>query len=240
MTRTAAVAVVLLVAGAITTGLLAIAQAASPAVEGAVFSGEVVAAPQGCNPDPASGPAPTIDWGDGSTPTAGTCTSSDQGVNTGPHTYAEEGSYSAHAHYTSFNSGAQSTAFSVPVADAALSATSGAVAGTAGTPVSGVVAHFNDADPNRAATDFTATITWGDGSSTSGTVQASGAGFDVSGSHTYGSSGSYSLTVAINDAGGATVNASGSAAIGARSTPAGSAPAQASFTLPSSAGAGGR
>ena len=53
--------------------------------------------------------------------------------------------------------------------------------------------HFTDADPNGEASDYTATITWGDGStsvvtsdpSADGQIVANGGGFDVLGSHTY-------------------------------------------------------
>ena len=193
------------------------AQAASPAVEGSVFAGEVVPAPAGCSTDPASGPAPTIDWGDQTPFSPGVCTQNPSGVSTGPHTYAEEGDYSAVAHYSSPN-GVRSTPFSVHVDDAALSSSGAAISATAGAPFSGVVAHFSDADPNGATADYTATISWGDGSTSPGSVQPAGAGFDVSGGHTYASAGSYPLTVAVGDAGGASTNASGSATVGPGST----------------------
>ena len=59
------------------------------------------------------------------------------------------------------------------VADAELSATGTTLGGTEGTGISGAtVATFTDANPNAAASDFTATIDWGDGTTTSGTVVA--------------------------------------------------------------------
>ena len=193
-------------------------QAANPAAEGSVFAGEVVPAPAGCTMDPASGPAPTIDWGDQTPLSDGTCSQNPSGVSTGPHTYAEEGDYSAVAHYTSPN-GARTTPFTVHVVDAALSPTTGGVAATAAQPFAGVVAHFTDADPGGAASDFTATIGWGDGSSSAGTVQASGSGFAVTGAHTYANAGSDPLTVTVDDTGGATASASGTASVGSASKP---------------------
>ena len=61
------------------------------------------------------------------------------------------------------------------------------VSGTEGTAISdATVATFTDANPNATASDFTATIDWGDGTSTSGTVVAqSGGSFAVDGTHTY-------------------------------------------------------
>jgi hypothetical protein len=236
------------VIGASAPGLVAgpFAQAASPAVEGSAFAGEVVPAPAGCSTDPASGPAPTIDWGDQTPFSPGVCTQNPSGVRTGPHTYAEEGDYPAVAHYTSPN-GARTTPFSVHVNDAALSGSGAAISAAAGAPFSGIVAHFSDADPNGVASDYAATITWGDGATSGATVQHSGAGFDVTGSHTYGSAGSFPLSIAITDAGGASTSASGSAAVTAPMTtttsaavppPSGAPPTHASFTLPPSTGAG--
>jgi hypothetical protein len=46
-----------------------------------------------------------------------------------------------------------------------------------------VVATFTDADANGTVADYSAVIKWGDGTSTTGTVAASGGGFTVSGSH---------------------------------------------------------
>ena len=59
------------------------------------------------------------------------------------------------------------------VADAALTAGALTVpAATEGQAFSGQLATFTDADPNAAASDFTAMIDWGDGRTTAGTVAA--------------------------------------------------------------------
>src|SRR5258708_7377478 len=54
------------------------------------------------------------------------------------------------------------------------------------------------------AGDFTATISWGDGSITTGTVTGTGP-FTVSGTHSYGEGGKYPTSVTIRDAGGSTL-----------------------------------
>ncbi|HWB13784.1 MAG TPA: choice-of-anchor Q domain-containing protein [Pirellulales bacterium] len=73
-----------------------------------------------------------------------------------------------------------------------------AVEGTAFGPVT--VATFTDPEPNVAASKFTATIAWGDGQSSTGTVTGSSAnGFAVSGSHVYAEEGSFTISVAIHD-----------------------------------------
>ena len=87
------------------------------------------------------------------------------------------------------------------------------MSGTAGVKLSATVATFTDADPNGVVSDYTASISWGDGSSSAaGTVSAAaGGGFEVKGSHTYAASGQYTTSVTINDVGGAKATATGSA-----------------------------
>jgi phage gpG-like protein len=73
------------------------------------------------------------------------------------------------------------------------------------------VATFSDADPGCTASDYTASIKWGDGSTTAGTISGH---FTVTGTHTYASTGTRTITVAIHDAGGATATARSHADIG--------------------------
>ncbi len=80
------------------------------------------------------------------------------------------------------------------------------------------VAVFSDADPAGVATDYEATIDWGDGTPlTSGSVSlipARGTTFQVTGTHTYDVEGNDQLTVTISDhEGGATTVAKGSVTI---------------------------
>jgi hypothetical protein len=56
---------------------------------------------------------------------------------------------------------------------------------TAGAPFSGTVATFTTPDTLDGAAAFTATITWGDGSTSAGVVSGSNGSFAVTGSHTY-------------------------------------------------------
>jgi hypothetical protein len=85
--------------------------------------------------------------------------------------------------------------------DRPLSATGRTIIGTAGVEFSGVVASFIDSDPNPGpAGAYSATVAWGDGTSSVGLVQANGAGaFLVTGAHTYPASGSFSIAVTITD-----------------------------------------
>jgi hypothetical protein len=142
-----------------------------------------------------------VNWGDGSSSDV-VPTSCDSGAGTyilaATHTYAEEGHYdisSGPADDSNPLAGAQIT-------DAPLTASPVAASATAGTPFSGTVATFTDADPAGAAGDYTATIDWGDGTQSAGTITAAGGGFSVAGSHTYATGASEPVTVTITDAGG--------------------------------------
>jgi hypothetical protein len=89
----------------------------------------------------------------------------------------------------------------------ALSGTTASISGTDGTGVSGTVATFTDGTLLLACTtasQFTATVDWGDGSTSTGTVsQASSAllgacNYRVDASHTYAEAGLYTLSVTVN------------------------------------------
>ena len=91
------------------------------------------------------------------------------------------------------------------------------VSGTEGTALTAIVATFADADPQETATDYTASIDWGDGTSGLGTVIFVGiltAGFDnpqsltfsVYGTHTYKEEGTYSIDRSGNTTAGTTID----------------------------------
>ena len=105
---------------------------------------------------------------------------------------------------------------STTVTDAALSSTAAdltppSVTAAGGSISNQVLLHFTDADPSGTAADYTATVTWGDGTSNtsadgSGTVSVvahAGGGFDVQGSHTYAlafSNAAFGVSVADHNA----------------------------------------
>ena len=73
------------------------------------------------------------------------------------------------------------------------------------------VARFADTNPAGVAGDFTATIDWGDGSTSAGTITPgslsgpNGVSFNVAGTHTYTqvAGGTFAVTVTVSDSGGA-------------------------------------
>jgi hypothetical protein len=178
-------------------------------VEGAALKGATVATLTTTEPSTvASNFKALIDWGDGNI-SPGTVAGPNGGpfAVTGDHTYSEEGAFSINV-MTSDQGGAKKSALTTAnITDAALSAQGTTLAPTEGAPFTATkVATFTDADPGGTASDYTATIIWGDGTSSTGTVTGSGP-FSVSGDHTYAEEGPYTTTVKIVDAGTSTVSA---------------------------------
>ena len=170
-------------------------------IEGAEFSGAVAtftdADPAGTLTDYTA----TVDWGDHtSSPGAVSANLTGGFTVSGHHTYSEEGSFPITVSVADAGGSSATASVTASVSDAALTATGTQIIATEGAIFNGVVATFTDADPNGMAGDYLATISWGDGTS-SGTVAVNGAGFSVSGMHTYAEEGAYTVSVVIADAG---------------------------------------
>jgi hypothetical protein len=161
--------------------------------------------------EPAGDYSASISWGDSSS-SAGVITVSG-GVYTvsGTHTYVEEsapdhpGSTPYQITVTiSHEAAAAAVAHSTAtVSDPAVVAASVAVSAVEGAVFSNTaVATFTDPGGAEALGDYSASIQWGDGTSTStGTITRSGSVFTVSGSHTYGEEGSFTVTAVITHEG---------------------------------------
>ncbi|HVX60075.1 MAG TPA: carboxypeptidase regulatory-like domain-containing protein [Pirellulales bacterium] len=158
-----------------------------------------------------------IDWGDGSSATAGTIAANPGGgfVVTGSHVYVDEGGYAVVVTIADAGGASDTAASAANAADAALGATAVTIHATEGAAFSGAVATFVDANPNGEVGDFTAVIDWGDGSpTTAGAIAANpGGGFVVNGSHVYAEEGASSITVTISDVGGSKATAHSAAQI---------------------------
>jgi hypothetical protein len=168
----------------------------------------------------------SIDWGDGTAPTAGTVTAvkydcqnnygcSDAYQVTGTHLYS--GSVGSVHPVTTFvkdqDAGSVTITTKATILDGQLTASPKTFDAVALSPFSGAVAEFTDADPLATAGKYTATVDWGDGSplDTCATIGTDGSGFIVNGSHTYGLGGNYTVSVTIKDQGGATASVNTSA-----------------------------
>jgi len=176
------------------------------AIEGATFTGTVATVTDPTVTSTAAEYSAAIDWGDGSS-SAGTVSGPTGGPFpvSGSHTYAEEGTYTIKVTITDIDTTTNTaTATSTAkVADAALTARP-ACSATTTLLYNGPTATFTDAaSPSGTLSDFSATIDWGDGTVTAGTVSGPNGGpYTVSGSHTYAATGIFTITTTIHDVGG--------------------------------------
>ncbi|HQU41556.1 MAG: hypothetical protein B7Z73_00010 [Planctomycetia bacterium 21-64-5] len=108
---------------------------------------------------------------------------------------------------------------SVTVADAPLDGTAMTITPTEQATFAAAVASFTDGNTAAAAADFTATIDWGDGTTTPGIVYPTHSGFQVGGWHIYRAAGSETITVVVHDAGGSSTTITNSATVTAADTP---------------------
>jgi hypothetical protein len=65
------------------------------------------------------------------------------------------------------------------------------------------VATFTNTNPSTPGSNYQATITWGDGATSSGTIAPSGSTETITGSHTYDRAGTFSVGVTLTDGNGA-------------------------------------
>ncbi|HEV3345215.1 MAG TPA: right-handed parallel beta-helix repeat-containing protein, partial [Pirellulales bacterium] len=104
----------------------------------------------------------------------------------------------AHVDEIDKNAANNSSSASITVVARALSATGLSVTATEGRQFSGVVATFTDSDAQDLAGDFSATVNWGDGNTSTGSI---GLGTDniytVSASHTYAEDGAKAAMITI-------------------------------------------
>ena len=175
--------------------------------------------------------ATTINWGDGTSTSAGVVGKEANGTFTvtGSHTYAEESAVGTPyvitvtiADIAGTAPGMATDTGTATIADAALTSQGSPITGVEGvglTPSPITVGTFSDSNPNGKVTDFTAVINWGDGTPTSaGTitqtgVSPNGSTFSVTGAHTYDEHGTYQTQVTITDVGGSQTLAIGTAVI---------------------------
>ncbi len=135
-----------------------------------------------------------IDWGDGNGPQSATIMDLGDGVFgvSGSNSYSQQGTFTATV--TVINAdGIKTTADSTVVVGDIY----------AGLPSSLTVASFSDPDPHVQASDYTASINWGDGNTSAGTVTGGYGSFSVQGSHKYANDsldqpgGTYAVTVTV-------------------------------------------
>ncbi len=156
----------------------------------------------------------TINWGDGTQSDEGIIDGGDGNFTvTGNHVYARAGSYITSVAITD---GFQTISANGAIAVSAtpLTVSGGITLGAAAEiEVSGVVASFTG-NKSDAAGSFTATINWGDGFITAGTVEGEDGNFVVKGAHTYALTGTYTIGVTVAGLDSVQSSAASSAQVG--------------------------
>jgi hypothetical protein len=180
------------------------------ATEQIQFDGMVATFTDGDPNGRVGGYSASIDWGDGQT-SAGTVTADSQNpgqfVIAGAHVYRQLGTLPISIAVASRNGAMTTATAQADVAAAPLNVHDLDLTPVEGVPFGGVVATFSDAIPFTTYSDYSATINWGDGHSSPGTVAADpniAAVFDVTASTTYGRFGVYQVTITIGARGHAT------------------------------------
>jgi hypothetical protein len=181
--------------------LSAAGQGISP-VEGTSFAGTVAtftdADPNGTVSDYHS----TIIWGDGQVTVGTVQANSSGGFNVvGNHTYAEEGTYSIQTQISDVGGQSAAANSTASVSDPAVAPTGGFTLKAGETISTGTqtVATFTDPAGPEPVANYSATISWGDNSSSPGTItfNSGTAVFTISGSHTYAEQGTFAITVTV-------------------------------------------
>src|SRR5262249_12075903 len=148
----------------------------------------------------------TIVWGDGSTG-SGTVVSNGMGSYTisGTHTYAEEGPYQSTVivSESDVNASTITAAGTATVLEGGLTLSTVSFSAAEEILFSGAVATLTDVGSTDPSASYTATINWGDGSSSTGTVAGSNGTYTISGSHFFGEDGAYSPFVTVFEGGAA-------------------------------------
>ena len=153
--------------------------------------------------DPVSAASPwqvTVNWGDGygisilNVNSVGTLGSLS-------HTYTAYGTDTVTETVTASDGASGSSSFTIAVASEAPVVSVPLLVPRAGLPFNGVVANVLDPGNNEPVSDYSALITWGDGSGTSTAALSgpTGGPFTVSGTHTYLTETQYTLTVAVTN-----------------------------------------
>jgi len=191
--------------------------------EGTAFNGAVATFE---DDNPAATPADfnaSIDWGDGTATTAGTIGQSSAAfVVMGQHTYADEGAFTVTVTINDNppGTGTATATDTATVTEAdALSGTPVVFSAVSGQSFTTTVATFSDQLTTQVAGDFTATIDWGDATTTAGTVSGGGGSFQVSGTHTYAGPGTFSVVVTLSDDAPGTATAQVTSTANVSSTP---------------------
>lgn len=162
-----------------------------------------------------------INWGDGTSASGTVSASSGAFIVGGSHAYSDAAPATAPITIIVHDDGGSSTTIDsqATVAQPSIIGAGATLTATQGATLSGAsVATFTRGDGLEPASGFSASIDWGDGQSSAGTVTESAGTYMVVGTHAYASSGSFTIdtTVTVN---GTSTSIAGSASIAPAPTP---------------------
>jgi uncharacterized repeat protein (TIGR01451 family) len=170
----------------------------------------------------------TINWGDGTSATAGVITldaATDIFTVSGQHNYSQDGTYSVKVTLTHESAPAVTVTGAAQIANASttggpgIAATALTVTGYEFSTLTSVsVATFTDGNASLPAADFSATIDWGDGRTSAGSVALTSGIYTVSGSHEYTDEGHDTVKVSIDQTAGPTAGGATSGTVSAAAT----------------------
>jgi uncharacterized repeat protein (TIGR01451 family) len=191
--------------------------------EGQGFTAQLATYTDPGSPDPGSDFPVTIDWGDGTTDNTSLSGGSGSYTVTGTHTYADEGTFKVTVTVVEnavlFSAGKVTLTASVAESDSLVgigkTITQQDIFGFNST-----VATFADANSAATASDFTATINWGDGTSSAGTVTGPAGGpFAVKGFHLSFFRGQYTILTTLKEDAPGTASANAVSTLNATDPP---------------------
>jgi hypothetical protein len=178
--------------------------------EGTGFNGAIAAFTDTDPAQPAANFTALINWGDGTTSTGTIIGGNGSFSIIGNHIYADENSFNTSVTLIDQDGDAPATATgSAHVFDAPLSLISNpsSFSFVAGVPLANLIlGNFGDANPFAVASDFSATINWGDGLIDLATISGNFNGFAIVGSHLYASNVNFPVSVNVFDVGGSSLS----------------------------------
>ena len=128
------------------------------------------------------------------------------------HTYTAAGTFPVEVTITGVGGVTDTATTTATVAPLTIDATGVPLSAVAATPSTGVVARFTT--NGGAAADFSALVSFGDGTTAAGTIAANAqGGFDVTATHTYSTTGTFPVAVTITGVGGVTDTATTTATV---------------------------
>jgi hypothetical protein len=146
-----------------------------------------------------------ISWGDGLVSLGTVSGTSGHFTVTSSHTYLNAGSFAVGVTITEADGPNYALGSSTATASGALSLKPVAISATESSPTGSVtVATFTDTFFGAQPSDYTVTLNWADGHSTTGTVATNPTGgFKITGSNTYAQAGTFPLTISLQNIRGA-------------------------------------